>query len=156
MDFKEFRDRFALFIEDWQNKRASIPLAAATDASSVAKNRVIQKGISSVGSVFGNYAESTKKRKKKKGRTNAPFPKINFSDTNTMWRTSLPKVAKVTANEVVITIEPTDTERAKIMGIHNKRFKDKGKLLALNKQEIENVQNDYKDELVDTFKKYFP
>lgn len=154
MTFSEFRNNFSLILRDWQNKRASIPLEASITASSIAKDRVIERGQSSSGSVFGKYAESTKKRKIKKGQNRGSFPLINFSDTNIMWRTTKPIVSKVTADEVIISILPSDKSRQKVMGIHNERFKKKGKLAALNNTELKNLLDDYQEELNNLFNRY--
>lgn len=154
MTFSEFKNNFSLILRDWQNKRVSIPLDASITASSIATDRVIEKGLSSSGSVFGKYAESTQKRKIKKGRNRGVFPNITFQDTNTMWRTTKPVVSKVTSDEVVISILPSDKSRQKIMGIHNERFKDKGKLASLNKTELKNLFDDYQEELDNLFNRY--
>ena len=156
MQFNEFKEKWLLFMDEYKRERVSIPLRAALTASSIAKNRVVETGRSSTGSVFGVYAKSTQRRKKRSNRANlSSFPNINFSQTNKMWRTTLPQIEKVSDNRVTITIKPTDSQRAKIMEYHNKRFEDKkGHLAALNKEETENLLNDYKEELDKLYKKF--
>lgn len=156
MNFREFRNKFKSFQDEWEVKRQTIPLEATITAISIAIDRVVNTGKSSTGSVFGVYKGSTQRSKKREKRTRSPFPNINFSDTNLMFKTTIPKVTKVTTEEVVISSEPSDPNRAKVMGYHNKRFaSSKGKIVALNTTEKQNLINDYKDELLSTFKKYF-
>lgn len=157
MTARQFAEKLKLFSEEWQNKRTEIALKASFTQINIAKQRVIDTGQSSKGTPFGTYAQSTQRFKQRTGRrSTTSFPLINFSQTGEMWRKILPQITDVTGDSVTIKAEPVSGDRKKVFGIHNKRFEDsKGNLVALNKEEADNLANDYKGYLDELIKKYF-
>lgn len=144
INIKDFVKDLQTKLLAWETERIDIALSASADALQAVTDRVINEGEKSNGGVFGVYAESTQRIKKKKGQTQSPFPAINFSDTNTMWRTTVPVVESTTPNSVTVRIKPTREDREDIMGIHEERF---GKIVALNEQEETELIEDYTDQL---------
>lgn len=109
--------------------RVEFALAAGMDIAALAKTRIINKRVNHFDNEFGEYAASTWRQKKAKKGNNR---QINFSETNRMWATTLPSVAEVTPNQVVLLIKPTDAQRAEVFDIHQERF---GPLMLLNDRE---------------------
>lgn len=156
MTFKEFSDNQKKFFAEWQNNRTKIALEVAINATSIAIDRVQEKGESSTGAIFGIYASSTQKYKNRKGRNESPFPKINYTDEAIMLKSTRSEITKVTKDSVTVTVAPKNQQRATVMGILNQKSikNNTGKIVALNQKEINNLKEDYEDSLNDVLKSF--
>lgn len=160
MNLREFRDRLIAADNKWQQERINIALTAGQDASALAIERVQNTGQSAVGGIFGIYAglnegvrvkdRSTARQKVLKGHTRTPYPSINFTDTGDMFRSTAPRLGRVTATTVEVIIEPADADRREVMAFHNERFENnKGKIVALNENEQQILQEDHLQGVID-------
>lgn len=156
MDLQEFRSKLVTAINQYESSRIKIALQATTDAIAEAADRVINRGESSRGDVFGEYADSTKKAKIRNNQTEKPYPNINFSDTNRMWGTTQGRVISSNATEIVIESAPSDPDRREIMAIHNERFESSSGLLTeLNKEEQAMIVSFYEEYLDNEYNNIF-
>lgn len=153
---EEIRQQLKEAISAWPQQRIVIALAAMQDAVALAIDRIINRGENSRGGIFGEYADSTKRRKQSSGRAQPSFPNINFSDTNRMWRTTQARVLSTTKTEITLVIEPFDNNRREVFGYHEERFADDngGSIVALNDEEELIIIEDYQDAYIDYLTKY--
>jgi len=142
-------------------ERESLILKMANDATALMKLRVIESKVNDEGSIFGIYADSTLKTKRRNGRlSDSGNPSdINFSDTNRMWSgtgTSFDGVgARISVsdnNKIIATIHPhDDTDRINVLGILEDKF---GNIVAWSKKEQELLISIYRSQFRDLAIKY--
>lgn len=145
-NFRELSQKFREAEKLYRDYRVNGLMAAAFDAADTAKNRVINKRVDDTGSIFDTYDPDYFEQKKSKKSSD---DRINFSDTNRMWATTLPQVVEVNANNIKIIIKPTDPDREEVMGYHDLRF---GKsIITLSPEEIAEIIKDYEEGAEDIF-----
>lgn len=103
---------------------------SAFTVAALGKRRVINERVDSEGDIFGIYSEKYQKRRVKK---NLLGESINFSFTNQMWTTTIPRLEKSNDKEIIFIIKPDQANEDK-MKYQSERF---GNIIALNKKEIE-------------------
>jgi len=130
MSLRDASNRYNSGLKKVLQERTRLAVKAAQDATALAKTRVINKRVDHFGNEFGEYADSTWKKKVKSNK--GGNRRINFSETNRMWATTLPVVYAVTPEHIEIRSRPTIADRAEVFEYQEERF---GPLLLLNKLE---------------------
>lgn len=147
MSLRQLALEFDQSVKKYQELRVKRALEAAFDVTALAKSRVINRRVDHQDEIYGIYSDFTFKRKIKHSNDR----RINFSDTNRMWASTLPEVIFADEKIIIIEIKPRDPNRLEVMDEHEERF---GKpLIALNEAELDEFLELYGD-ITEDFKKY--
>ena len=110
----------------------------ASDINATIADRVQNDGLNADGGTFGDYAASTRKKKKKKGQTSSPYPLINFTDTGLMFANIKPTVERK-GTKVVITLKASNKAEIDKLRWNTDRF---GEILEASKDEQDQLKKD--------------
>lgn len=101
---------------------------SAFTVAALAKNRVINKRVDDEGNIFGIYSDTYQKKRLKNNLTG---DQINFSYTNKMFATLIPRLQKSDGKEIIFVIEPNAANADKL-DYNQDRF---GNIIGINKEE---------------------
>lgn len=128
-------DSFAEHIEKLKSRKKKFQkhfLKVASDSAhtitALAISRVVNRRVDDEGSIFGIYSDSYQKTRIKKNLTG---DQINFSHTNEMWRTTIPRLVVANDNRIEFIVKP-DTANEDKMKWQNDRF---GNIIAMSDEE---------------------
>jgi hypothetical protein len=150
-DIRNWAQNGKKMVNEYQQKRIDLALAAAQDINALAKNRMINKRVDAEGEDFGIYSPTYWKSKKTKLNNDQ---RINFQETKRMWSTTFPQVLAHDSETITVDIKPRDPNREKVMDYHEERFKRP--LISLNKQELQLLDTIYEGKITQQiFQKYY-
>lgn len=134
--------------EKYQTYRTNGLVEAAFDSTASAITRIQNDRLDDTGSIFGTYSVNYFKSKKAKLSSDN---RINYTETNLMFSTTLPQVLEVTRDNVVIIIAPTNENRKEVMSYHDERHGRPIMTLSILEQEeiIENYNQGFKEDCLD-------
>lgn len=138
MNSRDFVIKLTQFRDSLPAIRDKLFLDAVFSAAALVKARVIRAREKNTGDIFALYSPKYLKKRIKEGK--GEDPRINFSFTAKMWQSTQPYITESSDEKLVVHVQPLDTDRARIMGFHDKRF---GPILALNQEEIDVVRTEF-------------
>lgn len=142
MTVDEFVLKLKRFNHALPEVRDNLILDAVFASAAIAKRRVIGSRATHDGAIFGIYSPAYLKKRIKKGK--GPDPRINFSFTGHMWKTTQPFITSSSEDEVRIRVAPVDKGREKVMEYHDKRF---GEVIELADEEIKLIEQHFEEGL---------
>lgn len=130
MDYKQYIENLKARKLKAEKEIVKICQSSAAMVTALAKARIINTRIDGEGKIFGIYSEQYQKRRL---RNNLTGEFINFSFTNNMWRTTIPRLQKADKKEIIFVIKPDQMNEFK-MFFQNERF---GNIMKINSIEKE-------------------
>lgn len=130
MDYKQYIENLKARKLKAEKEIVKICQSSAAMVTALAKARIINTRIDAEGKIFGIYSEQYQKRRL---RNNLTGEFINFSFTNNMWRTTIPRLQKADKKEIIFVIKPDQMNEFK-MFFQNERF---GNIMKINSIEKE-------------------
>lgn len=129
-------DEFLVVLERFNDtlpaKRDELILLAIHDINAIAQRRIIGSRANATGTIFGIYSPAYLKKRIKSGK--GADPRINFSFTGEMWKTTKPRIIQTSDDQVTVRVQPAREDRKEVMAIHDERF---GEILALSDEETD-------------------
>lgn len=144
MTAAELRIKLKSFRETLPVVRDRILVDAVQSSVASIISRVISSRLNQDLTIFGIYSPSYLKKRIKNNK--GSDPRINFSYTNQMWKSTVPQLINSDSQEVRIRVQPLDSDRKKVMGYHDNRF---GTILQPTDQEIDIIVDLFADGISD-------
>lgn len=130
MDISDYINKLKQRKQAFQKNIVKLCADSAFTVAALSKSRVINERIDEEGNIFGIYSEEYQETRKKKNLTGE---QINFSFSNQMWTTTIPRLESSTDKKIVFVIKPSKANEEK-MKYQSERF---GNIVALSQEEIE-------------------